>query len=120
VLIADDDPHVRRLLRRLLERQGYACAEAQDGLEAVEIARRSQPRVVFLDLILPELNGLEAMRQLRADPATQGVSIHCLAPPKDRRLRRQAREIGCDGFVKKPVRADTLLDLVSIAMYSRS
>lgn len=112
ILIADDDELLRSSLRQLLEQQGYACAEAVDGREAVELARQAAPRCLFLDLAMPELDGFSVAHQLRRDPRTRGIHIHCLTGSHDRAARERARQAGCELFLTKPVDAAALLRLV--------
>jgi CheY-like chemotaxis protein len=112
VLIADDDALMRAGLRLLLERQGYTCAEAEDGREVVEIARTSPPRCVLLDLAMPGLDGFAVARQLRADPRTRAAHIHCLTGRADPATRLRARRAGCEEFLLKPVDPAALLRVV--------
>lgn len=112
VLIAEDDVVVRENLRTLLEDQGYTCRAAGDGEEAIQIAWRSPPRVVFLDLSMPRLDGLGLARRLRANPHTRHAHIHCLSGHVDAALQRQARGAGCEAFLTKPLDAEALLNLV--------
>jgi two-component system cell cycle response regulator DivK len=112
VLIADDDELTRAVLRTLLERQGYACAEAPDGTRALELARRLSPRCVLLDLVMPGLDGLAVARGLRADPATRATRVHCLSGYADAEHRRAALGAGCELFLAKPVSPQALLDAV--------
>src|SRR5262249_42386601 len=116
VLIAEDDAVTRMALRQLLEAEGYTCAEAEDGQEAVEIARQCHPRLARLDLMMPRLDGLAAARQLQADPRTRGVHIHCLTGRDDPAAHRQARQAGCEGFLTKPLDPTGVLDLVTLAL----
>lgn len=112
VLIADDDQLVRQSLRCLLERQGYRCAEAGDGREAVELARHYAPECVLLDLSMPGLDGLTVARRLRGDPRTRGMRIHCLTGLVDPGMREQALQAGCQTFLLKPVDAARVLQAV--------
>src|SRR5262245_22552441 len=89
VLIADDDPLVRQTLRSLLERRGYRCAEAENGRQAVDLSRLQPPRCVLFDLAMPEMDGLTAARQLRADPRTAGIHLHCVTGLADPTARAQ-------------------------------
>jgi two-component system, cell cycle response regulator DivK len=103
VLIADDDAQLRGSMRFFLETQGFTCAEAADGLQAVEIARQLAPRCVLLDLGMPELDGFAVARRLRTDPRTAHAHVHCLTGRTDPASRRQAEEAGCELFLTKPV-----------------
>jgi CheY-like chemotaxis protein len=118
VLIAEDDPDVRRMLRVLLECDGYTCAEAEDGWEAMAIARETPPRLVLLDLMMPGLDGFSVARQLRSDPQTRTVHLCCLTALDYPEARREARRAGCEVYLTKPFHLDGLLDVVSTALNS--
>ncbi len=112
VLIAEDEAPVRAGIRSLLEQEGYQCAEAGDGRETVELARRHLPRCVLLDLRMPGLDGFAVARRLRADPRTRGAAIHCLTGLTDEVARRAARAAGCEAFLTKPVDPAALLEAI--------
>jgi CheY-like chemotaxis protein len=112
VLIAEDDDATRLGLRVLLEGQGYTCAEAADGPQAVSLARRRLPRCVLLDLALPGLDGLAVARRLRADPRTAGARIHAVTGRSGPTDREEARRAGCETFLLKPVEPEAILGLV--------
>src|SRR2546425_877934 len=116
VLIAEDDAITRLTLRQLLEAEGYRCAEAQDGEEAVQIARQCPPRLILLDVMMPGLDGFHAARQIRADPGTHGVPVLFLTARDDRTARAAARHAGCEVMLTKPFDYDGLLDVVSTAL----
>src|SRR5438445_6704468 len=71
VLIVEDDPIIRLAVRQLLEDEGYTCAEMEDGRELLDIALQCHPRLVLLDLMMPEVDGFTAAEQLRSHPGTQ-------------------------------------------------
>jgi CheY-like chemotaxis protein len=112
VLIADDDAELRQSVRLLLEVQGYRCAEAADGREAVDMALRHHPRCLLLDVAMPELDGFAVARALRADPRTSGTHIHCVSGLSDPQAPQQARDAGCELFLHKPIHPDVLLEVV--------
>jgi chemosensory pili system protein ChpA (sensor histidine kinase/response regulator) len=112
VLIAEDDSLVRDCLRQLLEREGYTIAEAADGIEAVDLARRHRPRCVFLDLAMPGKDGFTVARELRLDPRTRSAHIHCVTGRLDSDAREQAQQAGCEMYFTKPVNPAELLGLV--------
>jgi CheY-like chemotaxis protein len=116
ILIAEDDVLMRQSLRRLLEQEGYHCAEADDGRAAVEMARRSPPRCAILDLVMPGMDGFTVARQLRADPRTRGVHIHCLTGVTDLSAREEARQAGFETYLTKPVDPSHLLRLIDKEM----
>jgi len=75
VLIVDDDPDVRALLRRMLEREGYTVDEADNGRVALERVRERAPGAILLDLMMPEMDGFEFLEELRRDEAGRGIPV---------------------------------------------
>jgi len=113
ILIVDDDPSIRRLIAATLEDiSGYRMAEAGDGMQAVERARDAQPEIVFLDIEMPRLNGIETCRRLRSEPATADATIVMLTGDSDHEAERDARAAGADLFLTKPFSPLHLLRLV--------
>jgi CheY-like chemotaxis protein len=113
ILIVDDDPGIRRLIAATLEDvSGYRMTEARDGQEAVERARDALPSIVFLDIDMPRLNGIEACRRLRSEPATADATIVMLTGDSDDEAERDARAAGADLFLTKPFSPLHLLRLV--------
>jgi CheY-like chemotaxis protein len=112
VLIAADDAEARAALRLLLEGHGFRCAEALDGQQALSLARSAPPRCLLLDLRLPGLDGFAVARQLRADPRTRGIHIHCLTGLVAAQAREEACRAGCEQFLTKPVDPGKVLEAV--------
>ncbi|OLE28629.1 MAG: DNA-binding response regulator [Actinobacteria bacterium 13_1_20CM_3_71_11] len=100
VLVVDDDPTVSDVVRRYLERAGYAVTLCADGLSALTAYERDRPDLVVLDLMLPGLNGLEVCRRLRtADSGLPIVMLTALGEESDRVL---GLELGADDYLTKP------------------
>jgi CheY-like chemotaxis protein len=118
VLIAEDDPDVRRVLRLLLECEGYTCAEAEDGREAVEIAQKNPPRLVLLDLMMPGMDGFTLAQKLRSDPHTRTAHLYCLTALDFPEARRAARQAGCEVYLTKPFDMEGLVDVITTALNS--
>jgi two-component system chemotaxis response regulator CheY len=113
VLVVDDDPFVRKLIATTLEDVAeFDLHEAADGVEALEVARRSRPSLVFLDVDMPRLDGIDACRQLRADEETSTTTIVMLTAAHGDAVERQAEEAGADLFLTKPFSPLELLRLV--------
>jgi CheY-like chemotaxis protein len=113
ILIVDDDPGIRRLIATTLEDvSGYRMTEAGDGEEAVERARDGRPEIVFLDIDMPRLNGIEACRRIRSEPSTADATIVMLTGDSDDDAERDARAAGADLFLTKPFSPLHLLRLV--------
>ena len=112
VLIADDHDESRRTQRLVLEHFGFAVTEAQNGLDALAIALASHPSIILIDVILPEVDGCELARMLRADPATRHASLLAVSAMSDPETRERALRAGCDEFVAKPVPPLQLVRLI--------
>ena len=102
VLVVEDEPDIRDLLAFHLERGGYQVTRAATGPEALRQLRAAPPDLVVLDLMLPEMDGLEVCRRLRADPATAGLPVIMLTAKGDEVDRVVGLEIGADDYVVKP------------------
>jgi len=102
VLIVEDEPDIRNLVVHHLTRDGFRCRTAGTGAEALARVRAAPPDLIVLDLMLPEMTGLEVCRRLRADPATAGVPIIMLTAKADEVDRIVGLEMGADDYVTKP------------------
>jgi CheY-like chemotaxis protein len=100
VLICEDDPALREFLRVALDAD-FQVAETGDGLEAVEMTRRFRPDVVLLDVMLPGQSGLDALRQIRADPELKDTRVIVMTAFSDVQ-RSDAEAAGADRFLSKP------------------
>jgi two-component system chemotaxis response regulator CheY len=113
VLVVDDDPFIRKLIVTTLEDvANVELHEASDGTQAVELAQREQPALVFLDVDMPGLDGIEVCRRLRADPATGEATIVMLTAAHGDGVEREAEDAGADLFLTKPFSPLHLLRLV--------
>ena len=113
VLIVDDDPFIRKLIVTTLEGvSAYELHEAADGEQAVQAALVQAPRLVFLDIDMPVLDGIEACRQMRAVPAMADAKIVMLTASAEDSARHRAHEAGADFFLTKPFSPLDLLRLV--------
>ncbi len=102
VLIADDDPVAMLMLKLLLESKGYQLGFADTGHEALRQAHAMRPDLVLLDVRMPDLDGYEVCRRLRADPILADVPVIMLTALTDREARIRGIEAGADDFVSKP------------------
>ena len=102
VLVVEDEPDIRRLVVLHLERDGFRCRTAATGTDALREVKTAVPDLVVLDLMLPELDGLEVCRRLRRDPGTVSVPIIMLTAKSDEVDRIVGLEIGADDYVGKP------------------
>jgi CheY-like chemotaxis protein len=113
VLIVDDDPFIRKLVATTLEDvAGFELMEASDGREALAVAGKTPPELVFLDIDMPEIDGIEACRRLRANIGTATATIVMLTAAAGDEAEREAEEAGADLFLTKPFSPLELLRLV--------
>lgn len=102
ILVVDDEPDVVRLIEFNLKAAGYDVITAEDGAEALQRARSASPDLIVLDLMLPEVEGLEVCKLLRRDPATAQVPIIILTAKAAEVDRILGLELGADDYVTKP------------------
>jgi len=102
VLVADDDPDILDLVRYRLERSGYEVATATDGAEAVRLAGELAPALAVLDVMMPSLDGLEATRRLRGDPATARIPVILLTAKAQDADVQEGFLAGADDYIRKP------------------
>ncbi|MFQ5550478.1 MAG: ATPase, T2SS/T4P/T4SS family, partial [Gemmatimonadales bacterium] len=108
VLLVDDEDQLRRVMRDLLERDGYTIFEATDGIEALDQVDRHAPDVIVLDLSLPNLDGYGVLNKLKAKPATAGIPVIVLTANRDEDNEVRVFEHGATDFLSKPFRARAL------------
>ncbi len=113
VLVIDDEPPIRKLLRMGLDTQGYRVMEASDAKSALHLVRE-KPDLIILDLGLPDMQGLDLLRQLRAD--NDSVPIVVLSSRADEGAKVQALDLGADDYVTKPFGMDELLARIRAAL----
>jgi DNA-binding response OmpR family regulator len=108
VLLVEDEEQLRRVMKDLLQREGYTVAEARDGIQALDEVDRHAPDVIILDLNLPGLDGYGVLAQLRSRPATREIPVMVLTAKGDEDNEVRVFELGADDFVTKPFRARSL------------
>lgn len=102
VLVIDDSPTIVALLRRMLQQNGFEVLEAGDAEAGLEIARSGPLDLLFLDIVLPGMNGFEALRRLRRDPHTRELPVVMISGNELATEQFYAQRIGADDFMKKP------------------
>ena len=118
ILIAEDNPVNRELLRELLEMEGYEVFEACDGLEALAKVNKVRPNLLVLDLGMPGLDGFGVIREIRANPRLAGLPVLAATAYAMRGDREKVLEAGFDGYVSKPINPATLKDEIRRLMGS--
>jgi DNA-binding response OmpR family regulator len=119
VLIVDDEQHIRLLIEQTLEEledEGVDLLTASNGEEALVVMANQRPDVVFLDVMMPRMNGFEVCRAIRADPATSGATVILLTAKGQADDRAQGFEAGADQYLTKPFDPDDLLRRARVAL----
>lgn len=102
ILVVDDEPFILRSLAYVLKREGFEVVEARDGAEAIEVARREKPDLVFLDVMMPKKNGFDVLAEIKATPALDGTRVILLTAKGQDSDREQGFKLGCDDYLTKP------------------
>ncbi len=119
VLIADDSVLMTRLIGDALSKDGHELLFAKNGTQAVEMTRLHQPDLVIMDGVLPVMDGYEACRSIKADPATASIPVIMVTSQEDEEHIRQGFMAGSDDFIAKPFTAAQLRSRVSAALAIR-
>jgi two-component system, OmpR family, KDP operon response regulator KdpE len=117
ILVVDDEPAIRRFLRAGLASQGYVVSELEEGLPAVDVARRKGADLIVLDLGLPDIDGIEIIGRIRAAGST--IPIIVLSSRNDEAAKVDALDLGADDYVTKPFGIDELLARIRAAQRHR-
>lgn len=119
ILVVEDNPRNLKLVRVLLQAEGYELLETGDGEVAVRVARSWRPDLILMDLQLPGMDGLTATRHLKADPATREIPVVAMTALAMKRDQERAFEAGCDAYITKPMKNQeflrTVADLLKIS-----
>jgi CheY-like chemotaxis protein len=102
VLVIDDSKTILALMRKMFAENGFVSLEALDAETGVEIARDKKPDLIFLDIVLPGMDGFAALRILRRDPITKGIPVIMISGNAEAAEQFYAQRIGADDFMKKP------------------
>ena len=116
ILIVEDNDKNMKLARDILQAKGYATLEAVNGEEGVRLARERRPALVLMDIQLPGISGIEALRQLREDAATASIPVIALTASVMAFQQREIAEAGFDDYVPKPISLKHFLDAVRRAL----
>jgi two-component system, cell cycle response regulator DivK len=112
ILIVEDNEKNMKLARDVLQSRGYATLEAVTGEEGVRLATEKRPDLILMDIQLPGINGIEALRQVRADPACARIPVVAFTASVTPTDRTQISEAGFDDFLSKPINLKEFLETV--------
>jgi two-component system cell cycle response regulator DivK len=113
ILIAEDNGDMAELYRLQFEMTGYEVMVARNGIEAVEMASAKLPDVIIMDIQMPKMNGLEATRQLRENPATREIPILAATAKAMDGVQEKCLAVGCNGYIAKPFSLSELQAAIS-------
>ena len=119
ILIVEDNEKNMKLVRDVLQVKGYATIEATTGEDGARLAKERLPALVLMDIQLPGISGIEALKQLRADPATAAIPVIAVTASVMVSDRRNITDAGFDGYVGKPLNLREFLDAVAGALAGR-
>ena len=102
ILVVDDDAELRVLVRRSLAGTGFAVLEAASGTAALRMADENPPALIILDVLMPDMDGLEVLRRLRRCPGTAGIPVLMLTSLNDEHTVREGFDLGCEDYLSKP------------------
>lgn len=118
ILVVDDSRTVRVVLQRMLLQGGYQTLEAEDGRQAVSIAKLHKPRLIIMDLVMPVMDGFQATRALRRDPQTAGIPIVIMSGNRVAIDNFWATKIGANDFMIKPFNRSDVFRRLDKALYN--
>ena len=112
ILLVEDNEMNRDMLTRRLERKGYEVVIAVDGKAGIDMASSATPDIILMDLSLPVIDGWEATRKIKADPATQSIPVIALTAHAMAGDEQKALAAGCDDYDTKPIELPRLLEKI--------
>jgi two-component system chemotaxis response regulator CheY len=114
-LVVDDSRVIRKVARRILEDLGFEVAEAADGADALAWCRTAMPQAILLDWVMPVMDGMEFLRQLRQEPGGEAPRVIFCSVENDLARIRQALETGADEYIMKPFDGDIVASKLTMA-----
>ena len=112
ILLVDDEPDIIEIIRFNLEQEGYQISSASDGLEAIKVAEKELPHLIIMDVMMPNLDGIEACERLRKDERFADTIIMFLTARGEDYSYVAAFEAGADDYVTKPIKPKVLISKV--------
>ena len=119
ILIVDDDPHAIEILTRMLGREGYDCISAASGAAALETLRGKPADVILLDVMMPEMDGLQVCEHLRRDDNLRQIPVILLTAKDDMETRARGMALGVSEYLTKPINKRELFTRIAAQLHSR-
>jgi len=112
ILVVDDEQNIRLVLRGMLEKH-YTVLEASNGQEALDIAGRQKPDLIFMDILMPGMDGYNACYKIKTDEATRTIPVVILTAVGHKLNQELGKKVGADEYITKPFRKEDLLAVVA-------
>lgn len=112
LLYIEDNPHNRRIVRKILGTKGFTVVEVEDGLVGLETIRITKPPLVLMDIALPSMDGMEIVKRVKAEESLRHIPVIALTASAMRGDRERFLAAGCDDYLSKPVKARELIEMV--------
>jgi two-component system, cell cycle response regulator DivK len=116
ILIVEDNEKNLKLVRDVLQVKGYETVDAGTAEDGLKLARARKPSLILMDIQLPGMSGVDALKALRADPETAGIPVVAVTASVMQQDRQQIMRAGFNGFIEKPINLRGLLDTVQQAL----
>ncbi|MFC2052237.1 PleD family two-component system response regulator [Chloroflexota bacterium] len=112
ILVVEDDPRQMRLIQDLLKISGYITVAATDGEKGVELAKKYKPALIFMDIMMPKMDGYTACREIKLDKATKSIPVVMLTSLDFPLNKDLAKDVSSDGYITKPLDRHKLTDVM--------
>lgn len=114
LLIVEDDPYVQRMYRRMFSFQNFLVTTASDGVSGLECINNDKPDLVLLDIMLPDMNGLEVLAKIKNNPNTKEIPVLMLTNVGDEKIMEEAKKLGADCYmIKSDFSPDQVIDKIN-------
>ena len=113
ILYVEDNPDNRLLVRRLLQAGGYSVIEAETDSQALNVLTTARPKLILMDINMPDMDGYTLTGKLKANPDTANIPVIAITANVMRGDRERTLQAGCDGYIEKPIDVDRFLDQVA-------
>ncbi len=114
VLIVDDDPLINKILSKFFEDNGYRCKKAINGTETLEILKNSHPKLILLDIVLPDISGYEICNKIKSNQDLKNIPVYYITAVSASEVEEQSKNTGADGYILKPFKFDKIEQLFSM------
>jgi two-component system alkaline phosphatase synthesis response regulator PhoP len=118
VLVVDDDQKMVMLIGLLLKVNGHEAIEAFGGREGIDAARKEIPDIVLLDIMMPDMDGFDVLRELRSDRLTENIPVVFVTARNDAESRKKALSLGSQGYLAKPYGRNELIETINSVVYA--